>query len=304
MKKGLLISGGGSWGAYAAGTLAALDNEYDIVAGNSTGALISPLAALRSWDKLQEGYTSQKADNIFDKHFLRPFPLKKDGGINVWAIIYALLFKKNALGTNFVLRETVKEFFSEGDYLALKNSNKEVIVGSQNLQSKPSKQQYFKLSESTYEDFLDWMWMSSTIPLIGSPHIKSWNKSGNTFIGTWVDGGTTELVPLKPLIECGCEEIDIMIIKPKPIMNDSVENFKIPRLIDHVDDVIRAMRHDIEYEFFNHLVKKHSSKTKIKIWYLPKNPEHPSTYFDPNTMKKWYIEGYNTANDSYRIEIV
>ncbi len=48
-----VISGGGSMGAYGAGTLAALNKDYDLVCGVSTGALMSPLVALKKWDILK-----------------------------------------------------------------------------------------------------------------------------------------------------------------------------------------------------------------------------------------------------------
>jgi predicted acylesterase/phospholipase RssA len=57
MKKGLIISGGGAFGAYGVGTLASLNKDYDIVAGISTGALMGSLVALKKFDVLKEAYT-------------------------------------------------------------------------------------------------------------------------------------------------------------------------------------------------------------------------------------------------------
>jgi len=76
-KRGLIISGGGAFGAYGVGTLAAFDKEYDIVAGISTGALMGGLVSLRKWDVLKEAYTSVTNESIFDKKWYRPHVFNK-----------------------------------------------------------------------------------------------------------------------------------------------------------------------------------------------------------------------------------
>ena len=65
-KKGLAVSGGGAHGAFGAGTLAGLNKDYDIAAGISTGALMTPLVLLKDFDRLKEAYTSVTDKDIFD----------------------------------------------------------------------------------------------------------------------------------------------------------------------------------------------------------------------------------------------
>ena len=69
MKRALVISGGGSKGAYAIGVLKRLLEAYpglnfDLYVGTSTGALIAPLAAIDEIDLLASLYTSLHTEDV------------------------------------------------------------------------------------------------------------------------------------------------------------------------------------------------------------------------------------------------
>src|SRR5688572_10538662 len=73
MKRALVISGGGSKGAFAVGILKKLlvlfpQLKFDIIVGTSTGALIAPLAAVGELDLLEEIYTTHKTEQVVTKH--------------------------------------------------------------------------------------------------------------------------------------------------------------------------------------------------------------------------------------------
>lgn len=72
MKRALVISGGGSKGAYAVGVLKKLKAihpslSFDIFVGTSTGSLIVPLAAIGEIELLEEIYTTQSEGTIVKK---------------------------------------------------------------------------------------------------------------------------------------------------------------------------------------------------------------------------------------------
>jgi predicted acylesterase/phospholipase RssA len=72
MKRALVVSGGGSRGAFAVGVISRLLNifpglDFDIYVGTSTGSLIVPLAALHEFDALERLYTTQRTENIIKK---------------------------------------------------------------------------------------------------------------------------------------------------------------------------------------------------------------------------------------------
>ena len=73
MKRALVISGGGSKGAFAVGILKKLlllfpQLKFDIIVGTSTGALIAPLAAVGELDLLEEIYTTHSTEQVVTKH--------------------------------------------------------------------------------------------------------------------------------------------------------------------------------------------------------------------------------------------
>ena len=70
-KRALVISGGGSKGAFAVGALEYIVKDlgltFDLVAGTSTGALIAPLAVIGDIDDLVRIYTSVETRDIIRK---------------------------------------------------------------------------------------------------------------------------------------------------------------------------------------------------------------------------------------------
>ena len=68
-RTGLVISGGGSKGAFAVGVVEVLREygySFDMIAGTSTGALIAPLVAIDDIDTLVKLYT-----NVSNKDIIR-----------------------------------------------------------------------------------------------------------------------------------------------------------------------------------------------------------------------------------------
>lgn len=76
--KALVISGGGSKGAFAGGVAQYLmeveNREYDILVGTSTGSLLIPQLALNQISKLHSIYTNVNQRSIFS---LNPFVVRK-----------------------------------------------------------------------------------------------------------------------------------------------------------------------------------------------------------------------------------
>jgi len=69
MSRALVISGGGSKGAFAVGVIKKLQAEYpglefDMFVGTSTGSLIVPLVAMNEMDLLEKLYTTQRTEDI------------------------------------------------------------------------------------------------------------------------------------------------------------------------------------------------------------------------------------------------
>src|SRR5680860_1666792 len=79
--RALVISGGGSKGAFAGGVaqflIEEMGNKYDLFLGTSTGSLLIPHLALNKTQKIKEVYTSVNQNSIFSN---RPFLIKRKHG--------------------------------------------------------------------------------------------------------------------------------------------------------------------------------------------------------------------------------
>ena len=113
MKKALVISGGGSKGAFAVGVykylVSTYDLGFDVLIGTSTGSLIVPLAALGKIDLLEKLYTTQKTENIV---------IKDNIGNRL---------NKDAIFEVTPLWETIKTYYTDEFYDDLMNSGKEIF---------------------------------------------------------------------------------------------------------------------------------------------------------------------------------
>jgi predicted acylesterase/phospholipase RssA len=308
-KKAAIISGGGAFGAYGAGTLAAWDEDYQVVAGVSTGALMGGLVAIRAWDQLKEGYTNVKNKDIFDYKWYRPKPFTKKGKLNPLSIIYALLFSKETFGhTTKSLDRTIQKFFTEEHYLEARGLGKDVIVACQNMKERPSRVHYFNLQEESYDDFKDWMRFSANAPFAMSLEKKDFiDSSGEVPVsreGEWTDGGLTELFSLDKVLELGCKEIDLIIHREKINKYQDLKYTK--NLIDNALRSFEAMRFDIELEDgrLHQKLEKISKECdiKIRVAWLGRKLGDNSLQFDKKIMTEWWDEGYATANDATRID--
>ena len=85
--RALVISGGGSKGAFAGGVaqylLENMKIKYDLFIGTSTGSLLISHLALGNIDKIHRIYTNVNMSKIFN---VNPFVVKKKNGIEVVSI--------------------------------------------------------------------------------------------------------------------------------------------------------------------------------------------------------------------------
>ena len=91
--RALVISGGGSKGAFAGGVAQYLMKEkccqYDLLLGTSTGSLLIPHLALGNVDKIHDIYTNVNMSHIFD---VNPFVVKHKNGVDTVGLIILMCF--------------------------------------------------------------------------------------------------------------------------------------------------------------------------------------------------------------------
>ena len=303
IKRGLLISGGGSWGAFGGGTLARINGDYETIIGVSTGSLLAPLAALKEWELLKEGYTSVDNDSIFDKCWYKPLPINKKGKLNPFAIAISLILGEKTVCTSNAMRKTIDMFFPEKYFDELRLMKKEILVGTQNLSQIPSKIHYFSSMDVNYEEFKDWMWCSASFPFFTSLVKKSWQSDGGGFhVGNWSDGGISDLIGIDQLMMKGYKEIDIVLHRSHIV--EKLEGNLIDNLMDNFTANINAMRYEIEFEYFYERIKRLNKQgAKVTVYWLPRKLSKNSMVFNQDEMLAWWEEGYNTAFDANRVEV-
>lgn len=303
MKKACVISGGGAFGAYGAGTLSRINNDYKSVIGISTGALMSPFVGLQKWDKLKTAYTSITDDNIFDSHWYKPRPFKKNGKIRKIPILITLLLGEKSIGTTKNLRKTIDHFFSEEDYNELNRKGKEILVGAQNLSQVPSEVHYFNSMNEELTDFKDWMWASANAPFFTSVITKSWVNGDNLFhIGQWTDGGLTQLMGLSQAKNKDFDEVDVIIHRTYTQIKYEAKN--VDTLITNATTCVDAMRYTIELEHLSRQIAHlNAHGTTVNVYWLGRKLSNNSLVFDKTQMSEWWDEGYETAFDENRRQV-
>ena len=162
--KALVISGGGSKGAFAGGVAQFLiknkGKKYDLFLGTSTGSLMVTHLALGKLDELKEVYTNVSQRTIFSNN---PITIKKVNGhkvvgVNHLNVIWNFLLGRKTFGESKNLRRLIKNKISREYVNRVKMSDVDAIVTVSNISS--NEIEYKSVNDYSYEDFCDWIWAS------------------------------------------------------------------------------------------------------------------------------------------------
>lgn len=288
--RALVISGGGSKGAFAGGVAEYLINsckyEYDLFLGVSTGSLMIPFLALGQMEKLKHLYTHVSQKDIFSTC---PVKVKKqpDGsfktGIHHWNIIKMFLRGRKTFGESFHLRELIAHHLTAKDFEQLHALDKEVIVTVSNL----SQQQieYYCQHDDDYEGFCDWMWMSANLV----PFMSLAEKNGKQY----ADGGLGIHIPIQEAINRGVTEIDAIVLRPQTL---DVQQSPPGNAFSLIFQAFDFALNQISYNDVS-LAKCRGklNDVQIRVYYTPAPLTDNPLIFDPETMKRWWQEGYAHA---------
>lgn len=305
--KGLVISGGGAFGAMGVGTLARMNKTYQHIVGVSTGALMSPLVALKEWELLREAYTSVGQYDILDENkWYEPKTFNSDGSANMYNLLYRQAAGKLSAGTSNALRDTIDRFITKEQFEKIKSKRITLAVGTQNLRQNPSKIHYFDINDKNYthEDFKDWMWASANAPIFFSLMDKKWydKEDDKWYEGLWTDGGITQPIALDYLArQKDCDEIDVIIHKERP--NNEKEIGTIKDLFHNGERCFDALLYDTQLEYLPFEIKKLNEQgVSVRLIWLSRRPAKNALIFNKEEMQSWYEEGYDTAYDKDRVE--
>ena len=289
MKKALVISGGGSKGAFAGGVDEYLLKEkkyiYDIFLGTSTGSLMVSHLALGKIDALKSIYTQVNQRSIFN---INPFRITNKNGVTIvnirhTATILNFLKGSKTFGESKNLRRLISKNITRELYDTILKEKKEVVVTVSNFTA--NRIEYKSIQNNTYEDFCDWIWGSCNY----IPFMSLLEKNGHQY----GDGGFGCLIPIREAIERGAREIDAIILETEitqinrmPAKNPFSLLFTVQEfMMEHVE------KHNIT-------IGKLSAKQNgvaLNLYYTPTVLTTNSLVFEAKKMAKWWKSGYEYA---------
>lgn len=289
MKKALVISGGGSKGAFAGGVSQYLLNkehkEYDLFIGTSTGSLMISHLALGKLDDLKNLYTNVNQKTIFSNN---PFKIKNVSGEKVISIrhlntLWNFLNGRKTFGESKNLRRLIKKHITKDMYHLIRADHKEVVVTVSNLTT--NQIEYKSINECTYDDFCDWIWGSCNYV----PFMSLLEKNNCQY----ADGGFGSLVPIREAILRGATEIDAIILETEVTqINRLAANNPFSLLFDVFDFMLTNVeRHNITIG----KLAANNKGVKLNLYYTPTVLTTNSLVFDKTLMAKWWESGYRYA---------
>jgi predicted acylesterase/phospholipase RssA len=299
MKKALVISGGGSKGAFAGGIVEYLTTkekrDYDMYISSSTGTLVQLLTSTGDIPKLKEAYTTVQNKDIWKNN---PFKVtdnnkgKVKAELNVWAVIKNLLpsfkiikvkkfpffnIKKINGGISFGdssnLLGLIKRFMTQKEYLRVKEElEKELIVCVVNATIK--KVEYKSSTNWGYDDFCEWTQASCSAYPFMSPVLK------NDF--QYIDGGILETVPIQEAIKRGATDIDVIILNEEN-PEEKIEYMR--NLVHGILTEIDMMHTELSKDDIQiGKLKAKDEDVLINFYYTPRRLTNNSLVFDKEVM--------------------
>lgn len=287
--RALVISGGGSKGAYAGGVAEYLIKEkgykYDLYVGTSTGSLLVPHLAAGKIDKIYNVFTDVKQSNIFS---VNPFRTRRKGdreyvSINFINSLWQFIKMKRTFGESKALKRYLKKHFTEEEYYFIKTTKEDVVVTVSNLSQ--NRVEYKSIKDFSYDEFCEWIWISCNyIPFMSLAKVDGFE---------YADGAFGCVVPIREAIQRGATEIDAVVLE-----SENMEYMKVLgknpfslmlNLFGHLLDQVE--RSDI-------LIGKLAAKNKgvkLNLYYTPSKLTENSLIFNKKLMVSWWQQGFDYA---------
>ncbi|MFA9289933.1 MAG: patatin-like phospholipase family protein [Solirubrobacteraceae bacterium] len=292
--RALVISGGGGKGAYAGGIVEYLIHErkikYDAFLGTSSGSLLLPMIALNKISDLKNIFCNVSQDDIFD---VSPFKLKRSPigqlltGISHLNIIRQFINRKKTFGESNNLRKLISKNFTKDLYQFLVDKNINIVVTVSNLTT--NELEYKSILENSYEDFIDWIWISCNFV----PFMTLVKKNHHEY----ADGGFGKFAPISKAIALGATHIDAIILETSSQQVNYMPSTNAFNLM------IRSFDFVMNQLYISDLEKNKLEATlkgiTINYYHVPRVLTNMALVFESNKLNNWWIEGFNYAEKQF-----
>lgn len=291
MKRALVISGGGSKGAFAGGVAQFLiqesGNKYDLFVGTSTGSLLICHLALGKLDKIKEIYSNVNQKTIFNNC---PFKVKKKHGIdeisiNHWNVLRSFLKGKKTFGESENLRKLIRNSLTIEEYNELREGPNDVVVTVSNLSL--NQVEYKSIMDYSYDEFCDWIWISANY----TPFMSLVRKNGSEY----ADGGLGSIVPIEEAVLRGAKHVDVVVLHTEiNYMNRMPSRNPFELLTTMLSFILdRIEVHNIR---IGKLVANQKDAI-INLYYTPTVLTTNSLIFNKEKMTLWWKRGFLYAKN-------
>lgn len=291
--RALVISGGGSKGAFAGGVAQYLmerkKREYDLFLGTSTGSLLVPHLAVNDIAKLYDIFTNVQQQDIFS---ISPFVQRKKGDREYVSIdfinsLWQFIKRKRTFGESKALRRNIKKNFTIEEYQKIKREKHDVVITVSNLSL--NRVEYKSIQECSYAEFCNWIWISCNyIPFMSLAKVNGYE---------YADGGLGSVIPIREAILRGATEVDAVVLEAESLGKQKVlgkNPFSLMiSLFGHLLDQIE--RNDI---IIGKLAAMNKN-VKLNLYYTPTSLTENSLIFSKRLMEMWWQQGYDYAEQRH-----
>ncbi|WP_299130735.1 patatin-like phospholipase family protein [uncultured Winogradskyella sp.] len=291
--RALVISGGGSKGAFAGGVAQYLmereKRNYDMFLGTSTGSLLVPHLAVNDISKLYDVFTNVQQQDIFS---VSPFVQRKKGDREYVSIdfvnsLWQFIKMKRTFGESKALKRLIKKNFTLEEYQKIKHTKHDVVVTVSNLSM--NRVEYKSIKDCTYDEFCNWIWISCNyIPFMSLAKVNGYE---------YADGGLGCVIPIREAILRGATEVDAVVLEAETLGRQRVlgkNPFSLMmNLFGHLLNQVE--QNDI---IIGKLAAKNRA-VKLNLYYTPTSLTENSLIFSKRLMKNWWQQGYDYAEQKH-----
>lgn len=197
-KLGLVLAGGGGKGSYEIGVWkylreVGLDSKISVISGTSVGGLNAFLIAYNDFEIATQIWTKEISSKILD--------------------VISATHKNGAIFSRQGLLDVIDKYI---DFSKVKDFDKTVYVTCYNMNK--SKADYIKINKQSRKKIEKYLLATSAIPIVF--------ENEKFLCKSYCDGGVTDNVPLKPLIEEKCTHAIIVNLKNDNKINYSKTGIK------------------------------------------------------------------------------
>jgi len=291
MSRALVLSGGGSKGAFSVGVVKALlesGRQYDVIAGVSVGSLIASHLSMYKPEDQWSGYAALE-------HIWKEKVKSNDSIYKSWApgfLTYIWSLWKGGIYSMRPLRDIIESGFVPSN---LAKSGVTLYIGVVSLQS--GKYRGVNIEPTMdLQKAVDWIWASSHFPVL-FPAVEIDGEQ-------WLDGGIRNIIPIKEILSNHPDvtHIDAVITSPKEGRTGKHDG----RFFSVVDVAVRGaglLSDEVYVDNISHLSGSCSVHgTSLTIFDPAEQPNNDSFSFDPEEIQALIQKGYEDTKAKLTLE--